>query len=170
VIPSSGGIDNAPLFDPGANGMEITFNGMTLNVVGQPNAGDSFQTAPSQKTDIFNSLQNLITSLQSPTDGNPAQLAQLQQVMSQASAIFATGYSQVVSYQSEIGTRAATVTSQTQLNDSLSTSEEGIMIKLAVADPFEVLSSITQQETYLKASLGAYKEMQDVLMSILQMK
>jgi len=160
--------DDAPAYTPGPNGMDITFNGMSLSVRGNPSAGDSFQVEPSQGQNIFNSLQNLINVLQTPTNGNPVAIAQLQQTLSQAASTFSNAYSQMVSYQSEFGTRGSTVNSQTQLNASLTSSETDILIDLSIADPFEVVSSITQQKTYLEISLDAYKQMQDVLKAIMQ--
>lgn len=171
VIPPPPGTipDDAPEFTSSANGANISFNGMSININGEPQAGDSFQVAPSQKQDMFDTLQSLITALQTPTGGDPAKLAQLQQIMSQASAFFQSANSNVISYNSEIGTRMSAVNDESHMIQNSISNESDILIKLAVADPYEVITQITQQEQYLKASVDIFRQMQDVLMSILKM-
>ncbi len=55
---------------PYTDGAAITFNGMSVEVEGTPVAGDSFTVKASRNQDIFTTINNLITDLNTPGSGN----------------------------------------------------------------------------------------------------
>ena len=55
---------------PYVDGGAITFNGVEVDISGQPAAADEFTVRASRNQDIFTSIHDLITSLETPGSGN----------------------------------------------------------------------------------------------------
>jgi flagellar hook-associated protein 3 FlgL len=150
------------------NGGDITFNGMTLNISGTPNIGDTFQVAPSKNQDVFDSLQQLINLLNTPTANNQTKIAAFHQSISQFSATFDQVFNHFNNYRSEVGSRGQLISSQVKLNEDLRLSQEDIKKSLSEISFTEVTGDIAKETLFLKATLGAYTQIQQTLLDMLK--
>lgn len=167
VIPPPPAVSpaNAPPF---VAGQSISFNGINFEIIGTPEVGDQFQVQPSGTGDVFNSLQNIIDTLNTPINNNPAALAQFHQVLSQAGATFDQVQNQFISYQSNVGSRMSLVNSQIDLNDQFISDQAISLSKLADADQVEVISTLQQQLVGLQSAQLSYMKIQEFLLNILK--
>lgn len=156
---------DAPPFVPGQS---ISFNGITFEIIGTPAIGDQFQIQPSGTDDVFNSLRNIIETLNTPINNNPAVLAQFHQVLSQAGATFDQVQNQFINYQSNVGSRMSLVNSQIDLNNQFISDQTISLSKLADADQVEVISTLQQQLVGLQSAQLSYMKIQEFLLNILK--
>jgi len=147
-------------------GSDVTFQGITFNVNGGPQVGDTFQVKPSTKENVFNSLQNMITLLKKPV-GNSGSF---NQAITQADASFTQILNHLTTYQSESGTQAAAINAQINTNTSILTNQTVTLSNLENADITAVYSALSQQSLVLQATQAGYLKMQEVLTQILQMQ
>lgn len=152
----------APKFDPKAS---INFNGISFSVDGVPKAGDVFTVQPSVQENVFNSLQGLITLLQSPLTNS----GDFNQKLTQISASFAQIASHLTVYQSEIGTIANAVDNQIQQNQSVLTNSSIALSGLEDAPLEQVSASLMQKQLSLQATTECYLKLQETLMQILKL-
>ena len=80
VRDSGGGLVVAGTFAPGD---AISFLGIQIQVDGDPAAGDSFSATPSVNQDVFTTVLNIITALETLGD-QAAQRAQVNNIVGQA--------------------------------------------------------------------------------------
>jgi|SRR5579885_562380 len=158
---------NAPDYVPDS---DVTFNGMTLHFYGNPDVGDTFTVAPSQKENVFNDLQGLIDLLNTPIGSDPVKTAKFNQALSQYSATFSQVFDQFVNYKSEVGTRMQVILNQDTLNKNMITNEKDIYSKLSDADPVAIGTDLSQQLFYMQATQDCYLKIQATMMQLLQMK
>jgi flagellar hook-associated protein 3 FlgL len=157
VIPASG--QPAPVYTPGATGMNLTFNGVTINVRGQPAAGDSLTVQPSTNQSAFNTIQGLVTALSNP----PKNSGQLNQLLSQAGAAFSQIFNHLASYQNQVGVRSSYVDGQTKENTELLNNKQIAMTKLNYLDMTQAMTVYSQQSLMLQATQDSFLKMQQIL-------
>ncbi|MEO8400433.1 MAG: flagellar hook-associated protein FlgL [Gammaproteobacteria bacterium] len=145
---------------------DVNFNGISLHINGTPSVGDTFQIQPSTRQDVFGSLQNLITLLQTPNT-NPAKL---DQALIQADASFGQISNHLVTYMSQAGTASSAVKAQVDANRDIIHNQTITINDLANADIGQVYSALSQQSLALQATIGGYMKMQDTLNKLLQMQ
>lgn len=156
---------DAPEFKPDS---EITFNGQSIHITGEPKVGDTFTAAPSTKENVFDSLNKLIKTLETPMDNDPVKRAQFHQTINQSNAEFNRIYERFNNYRSNVGTRAQVIENQETINTSLEVNQTAIYDSLSKADPYQVASDLAQSSYYLQATLDTYKLIQGVLMQMLR--
>lgn len=154
--------DDAPLYQAKS---DITFNGLSLNIDGVPNPGDSFVVQPSTQENVFNTLQNLINMLQNPVTDK----AQYDQELSQISASFTQISLHMTTYLSQVGTQSMTIDNQVKNNDDVIKSSTIALSGLQDADFVGVISAIAQKSMALQASYQSYAQLQQTLMQILKL-
>jgi flagellar hook-associated protein 3 FlgL len=150
---------DAPAYVPAS---DVNFNGVNLNFTGAPKAGDSFQVAPSQPQNVFNSLQGLINNLQTPivTDTDRAQF---HQAITESSESLSQAATHFIGYLSTIGTREVTIDTQSNSNEKIITNQKVILGKLADADSAEVISSLTEELSSLQTTQQIYLKIQQTM-------
>lgn len=158
VIPSSGLPDDAPLYQ---EGQAISFNGMELTISGEPSAGDSFVTKPSQNESLFSTVQRMIDNLNKPFNTSVAKAATLtenNQILSQIDAAQIT----ILSYQSNIGTRLNQLESAEKANVNLIDTSKEVLKQLQEADPVAIASMFNQQLVTLQAAQQSFARIQQL--------
>lgn len=158
--------DDAPEFKSES---DISFNGHTLHLTGEPKSGDTFTVEPSTKDNVFNRLNNLINILQTPVDNDPAKRAMFHQAINQSNAEFNRIYENFVNYRSNVGTRAQVIDNQEAINKSLENNQTAIYKSLADADPYTIASELAQSSYLLQATVESYKLIQNAFMQILKL-
>ncbi len=148
---------------------DITFNGLSIHVKGEPNVGDAFQVAPSTKDNIFNTLQGLINTLNTPINNDPVQRAKFHQELSQYNDSMAQAYTHLLNFQSDIGSQVQIIEKQAATNAAALFQQEEISKELGEVPITEVYSKITQENFYLQATVDAYKQIEQTLLELLRM-
>lgn len=158
----------APAYVPGSgsSGMDITFNGITINIGGgMPNVGDSFQIQPTTKQNVFNTIQNVIDTLQNP----PNNKGMFDQIMKQANASFTQVSKSFIAYQSDVGTRSVNIDNQISANKQLINYQTVVLSDLQDADMADVFSQLAQQSLALQATQEGYLKIQETFSQLLKL-
>jgi flagellar hook-associated protein 3 FlgL len=147
---------------------DMTFNGVNIHFNGTPNIGDTFQVAPSQPQNVFNSLQGLINNLKVPivTDTDRAQF---HQAITESSESLSQAATHFIGYLSTVGTREVTIDTQVASNERTITNQKVVLGKLADADSAEVISSLTEALSSLQATQQIYLKIQQTLFELMKM-
>ena len=133
----------------------IAFDGIQLSIKGAPANGDTFTLSPSSNQDIFATLGNLITALETPvTDG--ASNAKLFNTLSATMQNLDHGLTNVTKARAAVGTREVEAESTKTLNSDLELQYQQILSNLQDVDPYEAISLLTQQKTNLEAAQQSY--------------
>lgn len=150
---------DAPAYTPGTNGMDISFNGVNININGKANVGDTFQVQPSTKQDVFTTLQNAIDTLNTPI----ANQGSYDQAIGQSSAALAQVFDHFSGYMSDIGIRNSAIQNQLASNKATVSSQTIVLGHLSDADMTQVFSQLSQQSLALQATQQSYLKIQETL-------
>ncbi len=136
------------------SGQTISFSGIQTEISGQPETGDQFTINPSSRQDIFTTIDQLITTLESSegaalnNDVNSA-LSSLDKAMTNISII-----------RTSTGTRLSTVENQQSSNDDLLLNMKSQVSELKDVDFAEVISRFQAQLTGLEAAYQTFNKVQ----------
>jgi flagellar hook-associated protein 3 FlgL len=148
---------------------DLTFNGMNIHISGEPNVGDSFQITPSTTQNLFNTLQQMITTLQTPINPSSASdKAAFHQAMTQSSASIGQAFDHLSNSLSVLGSQSSAIDAQVKSNNETITNQKIIMGQLDDADMAEVTSSLMQQNVELQATQEIYLKIQETLFDLLK--
>ncbi|MFT4059775.1 MAG: flagellar hook-associated protein FlgL [Legionella sp.] len=156
VIPTTGLPDDAPVYQPG---MSLSFNGMTLEFNGTPQAGDAFSVTPAQNVSLFETIQNMISNLSLPyntavdkaataTENNQL-LAQIDSAILNMTDIIAT-----------IGSRLNQVANSQSANEDLIDTSTITLKYLREIDPVVVATEFNQELVNLQAAQQSFVRIQ----------
>lgn len=164
VVPAPPDIfpSQAPEYKSGEN---ISFNGIKIEITGQPSATDTFTIQPSTTKNIFNTLQDTVTLLKTKVTDR----AQFDQSMSQTVASFEQIAKHIAEYQGNAGARTSAINSQVSSNKAVMTNQLATLSDLENANVAEVYSALSQQALALQATQAGYLKMQEVLSKLLQL-
>jgi flagellar hook-associated protein 3 FlgL len=131
--------------------------GQKAAIDGTPADGDSFSVAPASTgnasdTDIFTTLDSLITALKQPTSGQPAAQATLQNALTTGSAKVNNMYNNVLTTQAAVGGREQEVAATQSSTQTASTQNASSLQDLV---SINLVSSISQYELTQNALQGA---------------
>lgn len=160
--PATMSPDDAPVYNPKS---DITFNGMSFNVDGNPSAGDSFVIAPSSQENVFNAIQDLMDLMKSP----PANKAIYDQKLTQLSATFSQISTHMTTYLTQVGTRSQAVDEQVKTNDTILTNSTIALSGLQDSDIVAVYSALAQKSVALQATYSGYAKLQETLLALLKL-
>lgn len=144
---------------------DIIFNGLSININGDAKAGDVFEIQPSTKGNIFDTIQNVINTLQQPVTN----VGNYNQVMSQADASLTQAFKHLNTYNVETGARSANNNAKIQNTKDVILQQTTALNALDNADYPEVLSAFYQQSLALQVTQESYIKLQDILTKIIQM-
>ncbi len=164
VIPRPPAIspEDAPAYHPG---QDIVFNGLNVQITGQPNAGDVFRIEPSQTDNIFNLMQNIINTLSQPA-WSEKEKANFHQLLGEQASSFNQAANHLQTYFTAVGSRGKMVddfidVSQNNLVDAQTASSQ-----LSNADLGQVVSQLTQRLTTLEVAQQSYLKIQDTYFNL----
>lgn len=140
-----------------AQGAEPAFDlGARFTVTGQPASGDSFSLTRSGTQSVFQTVSDVIHSLESPVSGNDAAKTR------QANLLAATlsGLDQVgeklLTVRAEVGARQSEIEALDSLGENLSIQYEDSISNLQDLNFTEAISRFTQQQAYLQAAQQSF--------------
>jgi flagellar hook-associated protein 3 FlgL len=142
-------------YQPGA---QIGFDGIALDVKGDPANGDKFSVAPSQKQSVFTTLTSLIATLRAPAasaSGNAA----LGNGLTTASSNLKNALDNVLTVQASVGARLKELDNLDTSGEDLDTQYATTLGNLQDLDLVKTISLFSQQQQTLQAAQQSFKAM-----------
>jgi flagellar hook-associated protein 3 FlgL len=136
---SSNVVYNAPY----QSGADVTFNGMTINLSGAAADGQTFSINSGQKNSIFSTVQQMINSLNLPSDSSANQ-ALIQTQNNQVTSQLSSALNNVSSYRSTVGLRVNQLDTASTTNTNLSLIAQTTIQQMEGSDATSQISMATQ--------------------------
>jgi flagellar hook-associated protein 3 FlgL len=143
---------------PYTAGASISFDGMSLDVSGEPADGDSFTAEPSQKQSVFSTITNLIATLRTSADGSAGKAA-LTNGLNTASSNMQNALDNVLTVQASVGSRMKEIDYLETTGADLDTQYTSTLGDLQDLDMTAAISLYAQQQTTLQAAQVSFKSM-----------
>jgi flagellar hook-associated protein 3 FlgL len=141
----------------GANGGEISFNGIQVGISGSPAAGDSFTVAPSGRQSVFTTLDNLVASLNTANNGAAAR-AQLASSLNGSLQQIDQALNQVSTATTNVGSRISLISSVNSALIVQTTTLKTQISNLGDLDYAAASSQYSQQYVALQAAEQSYAD------------
>jgi flagellar hook-associated protein 3 FlgL len=140
------------------DGSNITLGGQTVAISGTPAANDTFTVQPANQagTNVFANLNAMIAALQQPAQGNPAALANLQNVMNTGLSQLSNTLNNVTAVQASVGGREAEVTAVQTVTGTNSLQTQSNLQDLTSTNMVSAISKYTLTQAALQASQQAF--------------
>jgi flagellar hook-associated protein 3 FlgL len=142
-------------------GTSINFSGVSVEISGEPAAGDTFQVAPSQRQSLFVSLKSVIDGIKQFSD-TPEGRAQLKNTMIAMDLSLANSMENIDRIRSRIGARLNSIAQEQQTNQSLSLTQQATLSKLKDLDIVEAASQLSRQTAVLEAAQASFVRVQNL--------
>ncbi|MGF6401985.1 flagellar hook-associated protein 3 FlgL [Pseudomonas frederiksbergensis] len=141
-------------------GSVATASGVSFTLTGTPAANDQFSIAVNthETQNILDTVNQLKTALNTPTNGDPIATQKLQASLASGIANLASGTDQLSSALSSVGGRGAALDTQSDTNQSLKLANAQTQSSIRDSDPAEVMTRLTLQQTMLQASQLAFSK------------
>ena len=141
-------------------GSVATASGVSFTLSGAPAANDQFSIAVNthETQNILDTVSQLKTALNTPTNGDPIATQKLQASLASGIANLASGTDQLSSALSSVGGRGAALETQNDTNQSLTLANAQTQSSIRDSDPAEVMTRLTLQQTMLQASQLAFSK------------
>lgn len=137
------------------DGSTINFNGAQVTVTGTPAGGDTFLIAPAASESIFETLDELISTLTTGTL-DPSGRALLHTNVGASLAQLDQGLSHVVDLRAEVGARLSVIDAAAESRDSLDVDLQTSLSDMQDLDYAQAISRMNQQMVSLQAAQAAY--------------
>lgn len=143
---------------PYTSGQSINFNGLQFDIQGTPASGDTFTVAPSTTTSLFKTIQNLISTLNTPVPpGNPAASATFTQQLDAAMNGLDQGLNKVLTGRATIGSNLSELDTLQSTGDALGLQYQTTLSQLQNVDFNKAISQLSQQQLGLQAAMQSFK-------------
>jgi flagellar hook-associated protein 3 FlgL len=141
---------------PYTAGSAISFDGMSMDIKGEPADGDTFSVAPSQNQSVFSTITDLISTLRMPDNGSTGKAA-LTNKLAEASLNMKNALDNVLSVQASVGAREKELDNLGSLGDDLDVQYQSTLENLTGLDMVKTISLFSQQQTTLQAAQVSFK-------------
>lgn len=148
VVPAS-------VFTPN---QQITFDGASFDIRGNPADGDSFTVVPSQNQSMFQTFTDLIKTLRAPTQ-SAADRAALTNGMNKAHDNLNSALDNVLSVRASLGSRLKELDYLDSSGQDMDVQYASTLSQLQDLDMVKALSEFTQQQFTLEAAQKSYKSL-----------
>ena len=142
-------------------GDDITFNGITTEVVGAPLAGDEFNIDPSSSQDIFTTIQNAITAVEN-YNGSEAGKAQFFNSINSVQETMERNMQNIDIVRGRIGSRLNALESEYNSNLSLVITSKTALSDVQDLDIVEASTRFSQQLVVLEAAQSSFVRVRDL--------
>ncbi len=159
-VTNSGGtviIDDEPF----TTGGEINFNGVSFNIIGTPAINDSFELNPSSRQDIFTTVQNAITALQTPISSE-ADAAHVHNAFGRALVDLDMGMRHIGTVHAEVGTRLNILQNQDLINNDFIITSKISLSKARDLDMAEAITELNLRKIGLEAAQASFVRVQNL--------
>lgn len=146
------------------DGADITIGGQKVAITGTPAAGDKFTVKPANAagTDVFANLNAMISALQQPATGSPAEAATLQNAMNTALTQLGNTLNNVTAVQASVGGREQQVQALQSVTSTNTLQTQSDLSDLTSTDMVSTISKYTMQQAALQASQQAFVQIQNM--------
>lgn len=141
--------------NPYVNNNTISFDGMQMNIKGNPANGDKFAVSPSTNQSIFKTVGDLITALETPASGQPGG-TQLANNLKTTLQNINNSLEHVLSRQASIGARLQEIDTLESVGSDQNIQFEDMLSQLQDVDFAEATSNLQRQQLYLQAAQQSY--------------
>lgn len=137
-----------------------TASGVSFNLSGAPAAGDQFSVSVNthETQNILDTVNQLKTALNTPTNGNKILTQKLQASLDSGIGNLKSGNDQLSSSLSSVGGRGSALDTQSDTNQSLVLANTQTQSAIRDSDPASVMTRLTLQQTMLQASQLAFSK------------
>lgn len=133
--------------------------GAQLSIAGQPASGDSFTVKASTNEDIFTTLNNLITAVETATR-TPLGNTQLANALNTAQSNLDSALNNVLASRAAVGTRLQEVATAQSTSSDLNLQYQKTVSTLTDLDYAKAISDLTFQQTTLQAAQQSFAKIQ----------
>lgn len=150
--------DSRPVSTGTLNGTTATAAGVSFELSGAPEAGDSFAVKVDnhQTQNVLDTIGQLRTALMTPQDNDPVARQNFLASLDSAIGNIGSAINQVSSSVSSIGGRGQALDVQAETNEALSTENKKTQSSIRESDPAEVMLRLEMQKNMLQASMQSY--------------
>ena len=142
-------------------GDKITANGLSMTLTGQPEVGDTVTVNAGGSKDMFQSLQDAINTLKTPTD-TPAQQAALANVMNSVANELNNNLDNVLTVRASVGSRLNELDVIDAVGENRSLNYKGSISQLIDLDYNSALSEYSLRQVGLQAAQKAFIDVQSM--------
>ncbi len=142
-----------------SDGDAIAFAGVSVDLKGAPATGDTFTVSPSTNQDMFTTLDNIVTALQSSVE-TPEGLASLHNALNNALEDLDQGVGHLLEVRTRVGSRLQVVESQQSANEDYRLVLAESAAGLTELDYSEALTRLNLQLTQLEAAQQSFVRLQ----------
>ncbi|MBV8467139.1 MAG: flagellar hook-associated protein FlgL [Burkholderiales bacterium] len=135
--------------------------GAKLSVSGTPADGDSFDMAPSTNTGLFKTIGNFVNALNNYQNTSTSS-ATFQNQLNAAMSSLNNALTNVVTVQSDVGTRMKEAASTQTTNQTLNLDYQQTISGLTNLDYAQAISNFAQTQTNLQAAMQSYSAVKNM--------
>ena len=143
---------------PYVSGQQIAFDGVAIDIRGEPIAGDKFAVEPSERQSIFTTLTDLVATLRAVPNGAPGQVA-LTNGLGQANGNLASALDNVLGERAAAGARLKELDELDSTGEDLNVQYATTLSQLQDLDLVATISKFTQQQFTLEAAQKSFKSL-----------
>ncbi|CAG9253825.1 flagellar hook-associated protein FlgL [Paraburkholderia unamae] len=139
--------------------------GMKVTITGTPAVGDSFGVSPataSQNTDVFGTIDDIISALNTPASGSPAAAANLNNALNTGLTRIGNSLSNVITVQASVGGREQEVKALQTVTSNNSLQVTSNLTDLTSTDTVAAISQYEQLSNALTASQKSFAATQNL--------
>jgi len=136
-------------------GGEVAFNGVEVGITGAPAAGDTFTVSPSTKQSVFETLDNLISSLNN-AGGSSAARAQLSSSLGTSLQQIDQSLDQITNVSANVGARINLISSTANAVNTNSTTVSTQISNISDLDYASASAQYSQELVALQAAEQSY--------------
>jgi flagellar hook-associated protein 3 FlgL len=141
------------------DGGAIAFNGITVQIEGQPEAGDEFSITPARNQSVFSTVDSIADRLESTPAGAAAE-ANLRSDLDRLLGELDIAREHLVERRATYGARLNTLDAQRALNTDLSLQLKTVRSELEDIDIIEAVSNLARNTNALEAAQSAFVRVQ----------
>jgi flagellar hook-associated protein 3 FlgL len=137
----------------------IGFAGIQTSISGTPATGDTFTIAPSGQQSVFQTVQNIVDTLNTPTS-SAASNAKLHNSINQQLSSLDQALGNIINKQAGVGSRLTAISSQQSLQQDWGVQLKSAQSKIQDVDYAKAISQYQLQLTGLQAAQKTYTQVQ----------
>lgn len=148
---------------PYTSGSTISYNGWSMSIKGTPQSGDTFTVQPSSNVDMFKTLGDLITQLETPIQGGGAgATAKLTNSINTAIQNFDQALQNVLTVRASVGVRMNELDSAKSIGEDLQLQYQQTLSGLQDLDYAKAATDLARQKAALEAAQLSFTKVQSL--------
>jgi flagellar hook-associated protein 3 FlgL len=144
--------------EPYVSGKQITFDGTSFSITGEPADGDKFEVKPSAKESIFTTMTSLVKALRDSGEDKPG-MAALSNKLITASEGLKSSLDNILTVRASVGSRMKELDYLDSSGSDLGIQYDATLSKLQDLDMAKAISQYANQQQTLEAAQKSFKTM-----------